>query len=66
MCSFALGKLSPLLHCAVGLEEGDSITATLSPLQMHLPADSYAVRLEPMKLVVATRGLLHGIIALLK
>jgi hypothetical protein len=33
---------------------------------MHLPAESYHVRLEPMKLVVATRGMLHGIIALLK
>jgi hypothetical protein len=50
----------------MGLEEGDSMIATLAPLQMHLPAEKYSVRFEPMKLVVATRGLLHGIIALLK
>ena len=66
MCSYALGKLSPLLHCAVKLEEGDSITVRISPVAMHLPADCYALHLEPMKLVLATRGLLHSILGLLK
>lgn len=66
MCSFALAKLSPLLHCAVGLEEGDSITVHMAPDCMHLPAACYHVTLQPMKLVVATRGLLQGVIALLK
>ena len=64
--SHLLAKLSPLLGAAVGLEAGDSFSATLTPLQMHLPAECYALRLEPLKLVLATRGLLSGVIALLK
>jgi hypothetical protein len=66
LCSFALAKLSPLLQCAVGLEEGDAITVHMAPAAMHLPAACYNVSLQPMKLVVATRGLLQNIIALLK
>ena len=65
-CSFALAKLSPLLQSAVGLEEGDAITVHMAPAAMHLPAAAYHVSLQPMKLVVATRGLLQNIIALLK
>ena len=65
-CSYGLAKLSPLLHCALKLEEGDSITVRMSPTAMHLPAECYTVRLEPMKLVLATRGLLHSILSLLK
>ncbi|CAL8461617.1 g1148 [Coccomyxa elongata] len=65
VANFALSKLSPLLHCAVGLEEGDSITVHMQPAAMHLPASCYHVTLQPMKLVVATRGMLQGIIALL-
>ena len=38
----------------------------VSPTAMHLPAECYTVRLEPMKLVLAMRGLLHGILGLLK
>ena len=64
--SYGLAKLSPLLHCALKLEEGDSITVRMSPTAMHLPAECYSVRLEPMKLVLATRGLLHSILGLLK
>ena len=65
-CSHLLAKLSPLLGAAVGLEAGDSFSATLTPLQMHLPAECYSLRLEPLKLVLATRGLLSGVITLLK
>ena len=64
--SHLLAKLSPLLGAAVGLEAGDSFSATLTPLQMHLPAECYSLRLEPLKLVLATRGLLSGVITLLK
>ena len=64
--SHLLAKLSPVLGAAVGLEAGDSFSATLTPLQMHLPAEAYSLRLEPLKLVLATRGLLSGVIALLK
>ncbi|EIE22084.1 hypothetical protein COCSUDRAFT_43058 [Coccomyxa subellipsoidea C-169] len=65
VANFALAKLSPLLQSAVGLEEGDAITVHMAPAAMHLPAASYHVSLQPMKLVVATRGLLQNIIALL-
>jgi hypothetical protein len=61
-----LAKLSPLLGAAVGLEEGDAFAARLTPLEMHLPAQCYALRLEPLKLVLSTRGLLNGVLALLK
>lgn len=61
-----LAKLSPLLGSAVGLEQGDSFAASLSPLQMHLPADCYSVRLQPLKLVLSTKGVINGVIALLK
>ena len=37
-----------------------------SSTAMHLPAECYTVRLELMKLVLATRGLLHSILGLLK
>ena len=61
-----LAKLSPLLGAAVGLEEGDAFAARLTPLEMHLPSQSYGLRLEPLKLVLSTRGLLNGVLALLK
>ena len=61
-----LARLSPLLGSAVGLEQGDAFSARLTPLEMHLPAQCYAVRLEPLKLVLATKGVINGVLALLK
>ena len=39
---------------------------TLEPLQLHLPADCYTMRIQPMKLVIGSNAFLSSIMGLLK
>lgn len=48
-CRYCLSRISPLLADIVALEEGDRISVSASPVDMQMPADSYDVRLEPLK-----------------
>ena len=58
--------MHPLLGSAVGLHGDSSLHMTLEPLQLHLPADCYTVRIQPMKLVIGSNAFLSSIMGLLK
>ncbi|KAK9813117.1 hypothetical protein WJX72_009316 [[Myrmecia] bisecta] len=65
LAKFALSKMHPLFSQVLRLEGQDSIRASCSPLEMHLPAECHTVRLEPMKLVLAGSGFVGGVLKLL-
>ncbi|DBA71326.1 hypothetical protein WJX79_000596 [Trebouxia sp. C0005] len=66
LAKFALREMHPLLGSAVGLHGDSSLHMTLEPLQSHLPADCYTVRIQPMKLVIGSNAFLSSIMGLLK
>ncbi|DBA87659.1 TPA: hypothetical protein ACH3X1_004668 [Trebouxia sp. C0004] len=66
LAKFALREMHPLLGSAVGLQGDSSLHMTLEPLQLHLPADCYTVRIQPMKLVIGSNAFLSSIMGLLK
>ncbi len=61
-----LAKLHPLLGAAMGLDQGERITGFLMPLKGHHPAEVWNVRARPMKLGMQGKGLLKGLLKLLK
>lgn len=65
-CRYALRQLTPLLGSAVGLQGDSSLQVAVEPVKGHLPAEQYTVRVEPMRLVMASSGFLSGILGLLK
>lgn len=59
-------KVLPLLGVAVGLQEGSSVHMSVHPLELHLPANCYTVRIQPMKMIVGGNAFLSSLMGLLK
>eukprot|EP00884_Botryococcus_braunii_P003319 jgi/Botrbrau1/12989/Bobra.384_1s0014.1 len=66
LASLMLAKVHPLLGAAVGLDQGERITGFLMPLAGHHPAEVWNVRARPMKLGMQGKGLVKGLLKLLK
>lgn len=66
-CSrYAMREMHPLLGAAVGLQGGSSVHMTVQPLELHLPADCYTVRIQPMKMIIGSNAFLSSLMGLLK
>lgn len=59
-------QVVPLLGAAVGLQEGSSVHMTVRPPELHLPANCYTVRIQPMKMIVGSNAFLSSLMGLLK
>ena len=59
-------EMHPLLGSAVGLQGGSKVEMTVQPVAMHLPAECYSVRLEPMRMVIGSNAFLSSLMGLLK
>ena len=59
-------EMHPLLGSAVGLQGGSKVEMTVHPLEMHLPADCYSVRIQPMRMVIGSNAFLSSLMGLLK
>ena len=66
LCRYAMRELHPFLGAAVGLQGGSSVHMTVHPLQLHLPADCYTVRIQPMKVIIGSNAFLSSLMGLLK
>ncbi|KAL3158206.1 hypothetical protein ABBQ38_010462 [Trebouxia sp. C0009 RCD-2024] len=63
---YAMRQVVPLLGAAVGLQEGSSVHMTVRPPELHLPANCYTVRIQPMKMIVGSNAFLSSLMGLLK
>lgn len=59
-------QVVPLLGAAVGLQGGSNVHMTVRPLELHLPANCYTVRIQPMKMIVGSNAFLSSLMGLLK
>ena len=59
-------EMHPFLGAAVGLQGGSSVHMTVHPLELHLPADCYTVRIQPMKMIIGSNAFLSSLMGLLK
>lgn len=62
MRRYLFARLSPVLGAAVALEGGGCVEVRLTPAGLTLPAESTAIRLAPMQLALASRGMVHSLI----
>ena len=65
-CRFAFSRLHPLLGRAVDLQSANHVQSSIIPLSMHLPAEQVTLRLEPMKLLLKAKGIVTGLMKLLR
>ncbi|KAK9818270.1 hypothetical protein WJX72_009837 [[Myrmecia] bisecta] len=66
LAKFYLSRINPLLADSVSVEEGGTVRVDVTPLHDHVPAESLAVRVAPMKLVVGRGNLLGDAIGMLQ
>ncbi len=57
-------KLHPLLGAVVGLQDS-SLHVSVMPHEMHLPAESVTIRIEPARILMGSTRLLDGLARLL-
>lgn len=48
-CRYGLAKVGPLLTDVAAVEEGGTVSVTLSTEHMELPSDRMTVRVDPMR-----------------
>ena len=48
VCRYGLGRLSPLLSGVLAVDEG-KVKLTVTPKDLTAPADSYHVRVDPLR-----------------
>ena len=63
---FGLARLHPLLAHTLALKEANSITAAVTPLALHFPAEVLTVRVLPLKLQIKGNRLMRGAIRMLE
>ncbi|KAK9846403.1 hypothetical protein WJX81_003127 [Elliptochloris bilobata] len=66
LAHYLFARLSPVLGAAVAFEGGGEVEVRLTPAGLVLPAETTTVRLEPMRLALASRGPVQSLIRLLK
>lgn len=66
MRRYGLARLHPLLSHAMALKESNSVTASVTPLAMHIPFEAMTVRVSPLKLQIKGNKFMRGAIRLLE
>ena len=65
-CRYGLARLNPFLSHVMALKEANSVTASVTPLAMHIPFEAMTVRVSPLKLQIKGSRLTRGAIRLLE
>ncbi|BDA46251.1 hypothetical protein COCOBI_08-3430 [Coccomyxa sp. Obi] len=66
LAKYGLARLNPFLSHVMALKEANSVTASVTPLAMHVPFEAMTVRVSPLKLQIKGSRLTRGAIRLLE